>query len=80
MDARCGQRLRMSVPQGYWKTTTFTGKLRLTGMTASMVLDGPRTREWFLAYVEQVPMPSHPTNAPTTSGMLAIMHTDWKML
>lgn len=36
-----GQRLRMSVPHGHWKTTTFVGALRLTGMTAPMVLDGP---------------------------------------
>jgi len=48
-----GQRLRMSVPHGHWKTTTFTGALRLTGMTAPMVLDGPMTGEWFRAYVEQ---------------------------
>jgi len=53
-----GERLRMSVPHGHWKTTTFTGALRLTGMTAPMVLDGPMTGEWFLAYVEQVLVPT----------------------
>ena len=53
-----GQRLRMSVPHGHWKTTTFTGALRLTGMSAPMVLDGPMTGEWFLAYVEQVLVPT----------------------
>ena len=47
-----GQRLRSGVPHGHWKTTTFTGALRLSGMTAPMVLDGPMTRAWFLAYVE----------------------------
>ena len=31
--------------------------LRLTGMSAPMVLDGPMTRDWFLAYVEQVLAP-----------------------
>ena len=36
-----GERLRMSIPHGHWKTTTFVGTLRLTGMTAPMVLDGP---------------------------------------
>ncbi len=49
-----GQRLRASVPHGHWKTTTFIGGLRRTGMTAPMVLDGPMTGAWFLAYVEQV--------------------------
>jgi transposase len=53
-----GQRLRSSVPHGHWKTTTFVGGLRLTGMTAPMVLDGPMTGDWFLAYVEQVLVPT----------------------
>ncbi|RYF37201.1 MAG: transposase [Cytophagaceae bacterium] len=30
----------------------------LSGMSAPMVLDGPMTREWFLAYVEQVLAPT----------------------
>lgn len=35
-----GERCRAGVPHSHWKTTTFTGALRLTGMTAPMVLDG----------------------------------------
>jgi transposase len=53
-----GQRLRAGLPHGHWKTTTFVGALRLTGMTAPMVLDGPMTGAWFLAYVEQVLVPT----------------------
>ena len=53
-----GQRLRASVPHGHWKTTTFIGGLRLTGMTAPMVLDGPMTGAWFQAYVEQILVPT----------------------
>lgn len=53
-----GQRLRCSVPFGHWKTTTFIGGLRLSGMTAPMVLDGPMTGDWFQAYVEQVLVPT----------------------
>lgn len=45
---------RAAVPHGHWKTTSFVGALRLTVMTAPMVLDGPMTAEWFLAYTEQV--------------------------
>ena len=52
-----GQRLRVGVPHGHWKTTTFTGALRVSGLGAPMVLDGPTTRAWFLAYVEQVLCP-----------------------
>jgi hypothetical protein len=52
--AKRGQRCRSSIPHGHWKTTTFTGALRLGGMTAPMVLDGPMTSVAFLAYVEQM--------------------------
>ena len=56
-----GERCRASVPNGHWKTTTFTGALRQTGLTAPMVLDGPMTGAAFLAYVEQVLVPTlHP--------------------
>ena len=53
-----GERCRASVPHGHWKTTTFTGALRRTGMTAPMVLDGPMNGAAFLAYVEQVLAPT----------------------
>ena len=56
--AKRGMRCRSPIPHRHWKTTTFTGALRLTGMTAPMVLDGPMTGEWFLAYVEQVLVPT----------------------
>lgn len=52
-----GQRLRAGVPHGHWKTTTFVAGLRLTGMVAPMVLDGPINREAFEAYVEQILVP-----------------------
>ena len=57
---RCarGQRLRSSLPHGHWKTTTFVAGLRLSGFTAPMVLDGPMTGPWFVAYVEQVLAPT----------------------
>ena len=49
-----GHRCRAPVPHGHWKTTTFVGALRLSGMTAPMVLDGAMYGAAFLAYVEQV--------------------------
>ncbi len=45
--ARRGQRLRMGVPHGHWKTTTFGAGLRRTGMVAPFVLDGPINRHAF---------------------------------
>jgi transposase len=55
------------VPHGHWKTTTFTGGLRLSGMSAPMVLDGPMNGDAFLAYVEQVLVPT------LTPGGIVIM-------
>jgi hypothetical protein len=52
-----GQRCRAAVPHGHWKTTTFTAGLRLNGMAAPMVLDGPMNGDAFLAYVRQVLVP-----------------------
>ena len=56
--AKRGQRCRAPVPHGHWKTTTFTGALRLSGMTAPMVLDGPMNRDAFHAYIGQVLVPT----------------------
>ena len=40
------------------ETTTFTAGLRLSGMTAPMVIDGAMNGPAFLAYVEQVLVPT----------------------
>ena len=56
--AKRGQRCRAPIPHGHWKTTTFTGALRLSGLTAPMLLDGPMNGAAFLAYVEQVLAPT----------------------
>ncbi|WP_292493351.1 IS630 family transposase [Mesorhizobium sp.] len=53
-----GERCRAGVPHGHWKTTTFTGALRLTGMTAPFVYDGAINGNVFVAYVEQVLVPT----------------------
>lgn len=56
--ALCGERCRSPIPHGHWKTTTFTGALRLSGMTAPMVLDGAMNGVAFQAYVQQVLIPT----------------------
>ena len=53
-----GERCRAAVPHGHWKTTTFKGALRVDGMTAPMVLDGPMNRVAVQAYIEQVLVPT----------------------
>jgi transposase len=52
-----GERLRMGVPFGHWKTTTLVAGLRLSGIVAPMVLDGPINRVSFEAYVAHVLVP-----------------------
>lgn len=52
-----GERLRMAIPHGHWKTTTFVAGLRNSGMVAPMVLDGPINGLAFQAYVDQVLVP-----------------------
>jgi len=54
---RRGQRLRSAVPHGHWKTTTFVAGLRLTGIVAPMVLDGPINGRSFQTYVDRVLIP-----------------------
>jgi len=62
-----GERLRAGLPHGHWKTTTFVAGLRLTGMSAPMVLDGPMNREAFLIYVKHFLAPT------LTPGDIVIM-------
>lgn len=57
---RCakGQRLIAKVPQGRWRTLTFLAALRHDRIAAPCVLDGPIDGESFLAYVEQILVPT----------------------
>lgn len=56
---RCerGQRLRVSVAHGHWKTIAFVGTLTLRGFIAPFVIDGPIERTAFETYVEKVLIP-----------------------
>ena len=52
-----GERLKAAIPHGHWKTTTFVAGLRLEGLVAPFVFDGPITAVAFEAYVEQFLVP-----------------------
>jgi transposase len=56
--APCGKRLADAVPHGHWKTSTFIGALRCDGLVAPAVFNGAINGELFLAYVEQVLVPT----------------------
>lgn len=53
-----GTRLIDTSPHGHWKTSTFIAGLRQDGMVAPAVFDGPINADLFLAYVEQVLVPT----------------------
>ena len=53
-----GHKLLAKVPQGRWHTLTFLAALRHDRIEAPCVIDGPINGESFLAYVEQVLVPT----------------------
>jgi transposase len=52
-----GQRLRVGIPQGHWKTTTFVAGLRRSGMVAPFLLDSAINRTAFETYLARVLVP-----------------------
>lgn len=57
---RCarGKRLVAKVPHGHWRTLTFLAALRYDRIEAPCVVDGPINGRSFLAYVEQLLVPT----------------------
>jgi transposase len=57
---RCtrGQRLLAKAPFGKWRTLTFLAALRCDRLDAPCVIDGPINGKSFLAYVEQLLVPT----------------------
>ena len=49
--APCGERCRLLVPQGHYKTTTVTAALRSTGLCALSLVDGATNGARFRGYV-----------------------------
>ena len=56
--AEVGHRLVDAVPHGHWNTSTFIAGLRQDGLVAPCVFNGAINGELFLAYVEQVLVPT----------------------
>ena len=66
---RCeaGRRLVDAAPHGHWNTSTFIAGLRDDGLTAPCVFSGAVDGEMFVAYIEQVLVPT------LTRGDIVIM-------
>jgi transposase len=56
--APIGERLVAAVPHGHRKTSSFIGGLSEDGMIAPYVLDGAVNADLFIAYIEQVLVPT----------------------
>jgi transposase len=56
--SRRGRKLVAKVPQGRWRTLTFLAALRRDRIQAPCVIDGPINGDMFLAYVEQILVPT----------------------
>lgn len=56
---RCprSERLKVGIPHGHWKTTTFVAGITSAGIIAPWVLDGPINRDAFEVYLEKVLIP-----------------------
>lgn len=55
---RKGERLRSNIPCGRWHTTTMICAIRYEGVFAPLILDGAMDGNSFLAYSEQILIPS----------------------
>jgi transposase len=53
-----GERLKVGVPHGHWKTTTLVGAIRSTGFTAPRVIDGTVNGERFRTDIAEVLVPA----------------------
>jgi transposase len=62
-----GERVVASAPLREWQAVTFVGALTAEGLVAPWALEGAMNGEWFLAYVEQVLVPS------LRPGMVVVM-------
>ena len=56
--APAGERAHASVPAGHWCTTTMLAALRVDGVAAQWVVDGPVDADVFAAYAELVLAPA----------------------
>jgi len=70
-----GTRLHDHTPCSHWQTHTIIAGLRLDGLTAPAVFDGPIDTPTFLAYVDQVLVPTlHPGDVVVLDNLAVHKH------
>ena len=73
----CGARLHDRTPCSHWQTHTVVAALRVEGLSAPAVFDGPIDTVSFLAYVEQVLVPTlHPGDVVVLDNLAVHKHPD----
>lgn len=71
-----GRRVHDHAPHHHWQTSTFVAALRVDGLTAPGLLDGPMDGDAFLAYVDQVLSPTLRAGDIVVMDNLASHHVD----
>jgi transposase len=71
-----GDRVGHHAPLSRWQTSTFIAGLRITGLTAPGVIDGAMDGDSFLAYVEQILVPTLAAGDIVIADNLAAHHVD----
>ncbi len=71
-----GDRVGDHAPLSRWQTSTFIAGLRITGLTAPGVIDGAMDGDSFLAYVEQILVPTLAAGDVVIADNLAAHHVE----
>jgi transposase len=71
-----GQRVHDHTPHHHWETSTFVAGLRIGGLTAPGLLDGPMDGDAFLAYLDQVLVPTLRVGDIVVMDNLAAHHVE----
>ena len=71
-----GARVHDHAPLQHWQTSTFVAALRMDGLTAPCLLDGPIDGDGFLAYVDQVLVPTLRPGDMVVMDNLSVHHVE----
>jgi transposase len=71
-----GHRVPDHTPQGHWQTSTFIAALRVDGLTAPGVFEGPMDGDSFLAYINQILVPTVRAGDIVVADNLPAHHVD----
>jgi hypothetical protein len=74
--SRRGTRVHDHAPHHHWQIGTFVAALRITGLTAPGLLDGPMDGDCLLAYLDQILVPTFHAGDIVVMDNLASHHVE----